>query len=253
MKNKIGWCNLTWNPVWGCNNHCEYCYARGIAKRFAEFIAEYEIDEIYGGSIDGNSLISFYNEKKENIEDFIPTFLHSQFKKKFPKKPQRIFIGSMSEIYYWKPEWIERVIEKIMEYPQHIFQFLTKFPNIYTKWEFPRNCWLGVTITKRYDFDNGTYDFIFPNNSENNRNNIKYISFEPLLSEILDLEILKYIDWVIIGAETGNRKGKIIPKEEWIIEICNYCREEGIPIYLKDSIYKLYPDWPVTKEFPVEV
>jgi len=33
--NKIGWCDLTFNPVWGCLNHCEYCYARKIAKRFA--------------------------------------------------------------------------------------------------------------------------------------------------------------------------------------------------------------------------
>ena len=27
---------------------------------------------------------------------------------------------------------------------------------------------------------------------------------------------LHCFDWVIIGAETGNRKGKVVPKKEWI-------------------------------------
>ena len=33
-KTKIDWCDATWNPVTGCLHGCEYCYARGIAKRF---------------------------------------------------------------------------------------------------------------------------------------------------------------------------------------------------------------------------
>ena len=246
MKNKIGWCNLTWNPVWGCNNHCEYCYARGIAKRFSEFIAEYEIDEIYGGSIDGNSLISFYNEKKENIEDFIPTFLHSQFKKKFPKKPQRIFIGSMSEIYYWKTEWRVKVMEKIKQYPQHIFQFLTKFRVVYNAWSFPKNCWLGITATREDDLKLGL-PFLMVTDKR-----IQFLSIEPILEKInpkLFDEIIR-IDWVIIGAETGNRKGKVIPKREWIEDIADYCQTNNIPVYLKDSVNKLFPDIMAYKQFP---
>ena len=34
-KTKIDWCDSTWNPVTGCLHGCEYCYARGIAKRFS--------------------------------------------------------------------------------------------------------------------------------------------------------------------------------------------------------------------------
>ena len=34
MPHKIGWCDDTINPAWGCKNHCKYCYARDIANRF---------------------------------------------------------------------------------------------------------------------------------------------------------------------------------------------------------------------------
>ena len=36
MKNtKIEWCDMTWNPVTGCQHGCKYCYARRIADRFS--------------------------------------------------------------------------------------------------------------------------------------------------------------------------------------------------------------------------
>ena len=33
-KTKIPWCDATINFVSGCLHNCEYCYARGIARRF---------------------------------------------------------------------------------------------------------------------------------------------------------------------------------------------------------------------------
>ena len=245
MTNKIGWCDMTWNPVWGCRNHCEYCYARRIAKRFAGVIAEKEIDEIYGGSIDSNSLIAFYDEKKEDIKNFKPTFLHSQFNKKFPKKPQRIFVGSMSEIYYWDEVWVEKVIEKIKQYPQHTFQFLTKYPEeVYANWVWPKNCWLGITVTKETDMYKTDWHYLYGNNNY-------FISFEPLLEEI-NLHFLnpKIIDWVIIGAETGNRKEKVIPNLDWVLEIVRYCEHHKIPVYIKDNLTKYYAECRGYKQFP---
>ena len=238
---------MTFNPVWGCLNKCEYCYARKIAKRFAGDIAEMEIDNIYGGGIDGNSLNDFYEEKKEDIKNFKPTFLHSQFNKKFPKKPQRIFVGSMSEIAHWEKGWMEKVLRKIKKYPQHTFIFLTKFPKVYYGEIFPENCWLGVTITKESDFEKNDewWGWFF------NEANITFLSFEPLLKPI-PIEWIGYsnIDWVIIGAETGNRKDKVIPKKEWIEDIVNYCNIRNIFIYLKDSLKEIYPV--EIKEFPKE-
>jgi len=47
---------------------------------------------------------------------------------------------------------------------------------------------------------------------------------------------------VILGAETGNRKGKIVPKRGWIENIVNYCKCNNIPVYLKDSLKNIYPE-----------
>jgi len=183
------------------------------------------------------------------LKDFKPTFLNAQFEKKFPKKPQRIFVGSMSEIFYWNEEWIEMVIEKVKQYPQHTFQFLTKFSEVYSRYEFPRNCWLGLTIIKTPEYpEPDRWNFL--EFKRNNFNNLKFVCFEPLLEDIglsyyLDLTA---INWVIIGAETGNRKGKIIPREEWIENIIYNCKVYHIPIYLKDSLKEIYPV--ERKEFP---
>lgn len=122
-KHKIGWCDVTWNSVWGCKNHCEYCYARKIAKRFADKIALKEFKHyLFHSDID---ILQDWDDVRQigegefanRLRHFKPTFLHSQFNKKLPKKPQKIFVGSMSEIADWKVEWVEMVLKKIKQYP----------------------------------------------------------------------------------------------------------------------------------------
>ena len=244
MKNKIGWCNMTWNPVWGCLNNCEYCYARKIAKRFRLTMAIKEtVYRVEKGQVKSSELLIEGDKVRDNLGNFNPIFLYSQFNKEFPKKPQRIFVGSMSEIYYWEKRWIRDTLNKILEYPQHTFQFLTKFPDIYSQWYFHPNCWIGITITKEENFIKGIpYDFICSNN-------ITFLSIEPILEKI-DPNLLNElnINWVIIGAETGNRKGRVIPKKEWIEDIVSYCRDKDIPVYLKYSLKEIYPE--EIKEFP---
>lgn len=212
--NKIGWCSETYNPVIGCKNNCSYCYARKINQRF-KFIKDWNNPE--------------WKEKS--------------FNKKFPKKPQRIFVGSMSEIYYWQEEWVEKVIEKVKQYPRHTFMFLTKYPQVYLDWEWPKNCWLGVTVTTNIDAE---YLSMYCEMGAV-KGNIYFYSIEPLLDEI-NPEFLKGTDWVIIGAETGKRKGKVIPKKEWIESIVKFCQDNDIPVYLKDSLKDIYPV--EIKEFP---
>lgn len=236
MVNKIGWCDMTFNPVWGCLNHCEYCYARRIAHRFAEQINIREIRYKAKNIIDENN---YPIQEYIKLSNFKPTFLYSQFAKEFPKKPQRIFVGSMSEIYYWDKLWIQNVINKIKEYPQHTFQFLTKFPDTYLKYVFPKNCWLGMTITKEKDIDK---NWVYIADKDTNC----FFSIEPFLDRI-NPESLECIDWVIIGFQTNPFK-KIEKKA--ITDIIEFTRKNNIPLFLKNSIYKGYPDLPIIKEFP---
>ncbi|WP_434510132.1 DUF5131 family protein [Desulfitobacterium sp. AusDCA] len=61
------------------------------------------------------------------------------------------------------------------------------------------------------------------------------------------------IDWVIIGAETGRRKGKISPKKEWVHDIVRQCRDDaGIPVFMKDSLRELMGK-EFVQEFPPEL
>lgn len=242
MKNKIGWCTMTFNPCWGCLNHCEYCYARAIAKRFWKQRYEEEFQYYIKKHPDW----VWTGDHLSGLKDFRPMWLESKFNKKLPKSPQRIFVGSMSEIYYWEEEWIERVIEKVKQYPQHTFIFLTKYMEVYAKWIWPKNCILGVTITKGEDFKNIRGDYYFYNGK-----NKTLFCFEPLLGPISpDYLAHTNINWVILGAESGNRKGKIVPKRKWFEEIV-YCQGiNKIPVYVKDNLTKYYPEYKGHKQFP---
>jgi protein gp37 len=241
---------MTWNPVVGCKNHCSYCYARKIAKRFAKVWAMAEYDP-HSYSIPSDDKIDRAVEGLSNdLKKFISTFLYRQYHKKLPKKPQRIFVGSMSEIYYWEEKWMSMVLDRIKLYPQHTFQFLTRHPEIYTKYIFPKNCWLGVTIVNNDEL----YKMDFTS-----LNRIKFINIEPILEKI-DARYIEYINtgkffsmvyqkinWVIVGFQTNPFK-KI--EKEAITDIIEITRKNSIPLFLKDSIYKGYPDLPIIKEFP---
>lgn len=214
-KTKIDWCDYTWNPVWGCLNPCPYCYARKLAKRFGD-------------------------------PTFKPTWKQKNFDKSFPKKPSRIFIGSMSDVAFWEDEWLTKVLLKIMEHPEHTFLMLTKNPTCYSRFDglAPVNLWLGTTITNQsmlYRFGDLIFDTTW------DETNKIFFSFEPLLERMVSVISP---DWMIIGAETGNRKGKVIPKREWIAEIVDYCRANLIPVFLKDSLREIW-DKELIREFPL--
>ena len=64
-----------------------------------------------------------------------------------------------------------------------------------------------------------------------------FLSVEPLLDEI---ELTAYPDWLIIGAETGNRKGRVIPRQVWIDNIVDDCEITGMPVWMKDNLKDIY-------------
>ena len=221
-KTKIEWCDTVWNPVWGCLNSCSYCYARKIAKRFAENIENKEREYCLKNNIR-------YSDISKDLEEFKPVFLESNFSKKLPKKPSRIFVNSMSDIAFWDRDWMLRVFGIIEENPQHQFLFLTKEPEIYRKFGFAKNCLLGVTVNKQKDVER-IKSLRFKKYIDGN--NI-FVSFEPLLENLyLDL---KDVDWIIIGGMTG--KKPFYPPEEWINNIRCYANKHAIPIFLKDNLF----------------
>jgi len=251
-KTKIETCDYTWNPCYGCLNSCKYCYAKKFAKRFAKSISTNEAFYLLrNGMINQDDLkviLGIGKKIETKIKDFEPIFLESNFNKKFPQKTQKIFVGSMSEIRFWREEWLLKIFKKIEKYLQHNFQFLTKYPYIYHQYKFPSGSWLGFTANNMKDLANGILHIEKVRTTNLSRKYLYYICIEPILEEINPLGIL-LVDWIILGAETGKRKGKIIPKKEWIENIVDYCRRDKISVYLKDSLKNIYPE--KIREFPV--
>jgi protein gp37 len=85
---------------------------------------------------------------------------------------------------------------------------------------------------------------------------IRYLSVEPILDEMHFNSVwnygshLSYVEWVIIGAETGNRKDKVTPKKRWIENIVHGCKRKNIPVFMKESLIPIVGEENMLREFP---
>lgn len=244
-KTKIDWADSTWNPVTGCLHGCEYCYARSIAERFGgkqKYANIFEENEPVIGE-DGKALAYPHS--------FIPTLLRYRLNDYIGKKGRNIFVCSMADLFgKWVPDrWIVDVMNSCINNPDNNYLFLTKNPKRYREHYIPRDfatLWFGVTVTRKDEISR-VYEMVSHRN--------KFVSIEPILE---DLELKKgdrffyFVDWVIIGAETGNRKGKIVPGRKWIENIVNACRGERVPVFMKKSLATVWGE-PLIQEFPKEL
>ena len=241
-KTKIDWCDSSWNPVTGCLHGCEYCYARSIANRFGFHAYEPDINERVLLEMPVSA-----SRKVPYLFDFQPTFHKYRLNEYLNKKGRNIFVCSMADLFGdWVPDsWIKEVFEACNKAPQHNYLFLTKNPKRYEKLldrYMPPNMWFGWSQTGPV----GT-DFSFSTHHSVQT----FISIEPLLSPFTEFHI-QGVEWVIIGAETGRRKDKVIPKCEWIEDIVEQCRKADIPVFMKSSLIDVWSD-PLIREFPKQL
>jgi protein gp37 len=110
---------------------------------------------------------------------------------------------------------------------QHQFQVLTKrserLLHLSSKLRWPENVWMGVTVE--------TADYLCRiDHLRQTPAAVKFISFEPLLGRIPDLD-LTGIDWVIVGGESG--PGARLMKQQWAVEIRDKCLNAGTAFFFK--------------------
>lgn len=82
----------------------------------------------------------------------------------------------------------------------------------------------------------------------------KFVSIEPILEDLglIDSPVINYVDWVIIGAETGRRKDKVVPERQWIEDIVNECQTSDIPVFMKSSLTDIWGK-SLIQEFPKDL
>ena len=272
-KTKIDWADSTWNPVTGCLHGCEYCYARRSAERFScegqTLDAPAELQRVWlqdsGADLrkNGCHVLRYPVRLKDNGRicpypfGFAPTF--HRYKLDEPqqwKKPRTIFVCSMADLFgEWVPdEWIIEVLNACREAPQHRYLFLTKNPERYDRLEDAgiitdqdQNFWLGSTVTDECR-DKLHYNFALHT----------FQSCEPMLAPWPPAQEPNqrykgaWPEWVIFGAETGNRKGKVIPEKAWIDNAVQMCRNVGAKVFMKESLREIMGD-DFRQEYPWEV
>lgn len=259
---KIEWCDGTWNPVTGCMQGCSYCYAERIAHRFACGLSISDNDKLH--VLTEPVIYHEWNECDESNKSrrniypfgFEPTYHRYRLKELLEaKKPQNIFVCSMADLFGdWVPDkWIQEILAVCHMAKRNNYLFLTKNPSRYAKvtqpMDYADNMWYGTTITNNKEMDDRlTQLFCFKISS---RSKI-FISLEPLHEEISEkhLDKIRHVDWAIIGAESGNRKGKILPEKDWILRIVDACNRYGVPVFMKDSLIKIVGEQNMIREFP---
>lgn len=228
QKSNIWW-TQQWNPITGCSpasEGCAHCYAATMAKRF-------------------------WGTRK-----FSDIMLHHS-KINFPlhwKKPRRIFVCSMADIYH------ENLSFASIAMPFDVME------NCYRDFEFNGNCghtfivltkrakrqlafmthWLGQFRMMRVK---ANHDHIWKGVTAENQaraneriellaetpSKIRFASFEPLLGPV-NLDRAKGADklsWIVCGAETG--AGARPMELNWAISLMHQARERRIPFFFKSA------------------
>lgn len=213
---KIEWTDITRNITTGCTKisiGCKNCYAEKMHKRL----------QLMG-------LEKYKRPFDEVKEHWDMLYILGQKLEKM-KKPKKIFINSMSDLYH--PEisngFIKKALQVFSENPQHTFQLLTKRTGRLTAFNYPENVWLGVTIEHYPTIDRMTE--LLKTNAR-----IKFISCEPLLGDIYPSWWTEYfktkgINWIIAGGETGPNKR--LCEKEWVMNLKNFSERNNIPFFFK--------------------
>lgn len=209
IRSSIEWTESSWNPSTGCTKvspGCKNCYAERMALRLqAAGSPNYRNGfaiTVHVGTLD----------------------LPSKW-----RKPQTVFVNSMSDLFHEKvPDDFIFAVFKVMNTANwHRYQVLTKrserLERLSSKLSWTSNIWMGVSVE----------DTDYRSRIDNLRNTgaqIKFLSLEPLLGPVHDIN-LEGIDWVIVGGESGPRARPM--NESWVIDICNQCLKMSIPFFFK--------------------
>ena len=233
MSNKTGiqWTDSTWNPWHGCtkiSKGCKYCY--------------------------------MYRDKERYGQD-PTTVLRSKTKFSEPlkwKENKLVFTCSWSDFFIKEADsWRDEAWRIIKSTPHLTYQILTKRPvrvkdNLPSDWgdNGYKNVWLGVSVESQDEISRIHELLKIPSYCY-------FASLEPLLSpiDLISENILctnpklskselswrevttamNYLDWVIVGGESGgNKKYKFRPCElDWIKNIVSQCSQAHTPVFVK--------------------
>ena len=209
----IEWTDATWNPTTGCTKisaGCDNCYAARFAERWK--------------GVEGHPYQFGFDLRIHEKRLSQPSLW---------KKPRRIFVNSMSDLFYKgiPKNFRDDVFDVMEEADQHQYQILTKRSSLMMKYintrykekPCPKHIWLGVSVENSQA--KSRIEHLRKTNCE-----IRFLSLEPLIGP-LGLINLKNIDWVIVGGESGPGARPI--EEKWVLNILKQCEKKKVAFFFK--------------------
>lgn len=240
----INYATKVWNPIEGCfpcSPGCDHCWARKWANRAAKnpvFCSKYDKDE-------GGKHIYLEHNFYDDIKNWDGTL--AEFPRRWDEplrwnKPQRIFVGSRSDIALWRTQALDNIEESIWFTRQyHRWLALTKRPKMLADkvGDRFRYLWLGVTVCNQAEADEKILQLLATPAAG------YWLSVEPMLEEIIvPPGLLRRIGWVVCGGESG--KGARQMEQSWEMSLRKQCRSAGVPYWLKQ-----FGDWYTRAEMAV--
>lgn len=169
------------------------------------------------------------------------------------KKPCRIFVNSMSDLFHEDvpDEFLDRVFAVMTQATRHTYQVLTKRPERMQRYvvdwcrrssaRLTPNVWLGVSVEDQQRADE-RIPLLLQTPAA-----VRFLSCEPLLEHVdltavprVDTEHphpahydLADLDWVILGGESG--PGARPFDIEWGRAILRQCKAAGVPAFMKQT------------------
>lgn len=240
-KTKIDWCDITINPVVGCKRGCPYCYARRINDRF-HFVKKWDEPELKP-----LKLATLTN-----------------------RKPVSVFADSMSDPEYWTEGQTAEVIAWMKGSNYNAFILLTKSPKTINAIRARKDArilfdplkqklFLGYSCGSRSLVDKALaecpyagYDSILDEPiGKSVPFRPDFLSVEPLEEDVchsrlggmmaLAVKCQETLKLIIIGAETGNRKGKAVCQKNWVSRLvaeslCSTNLKKNCRVFMKESL-----------------
>ena len=165
----------SWNPFVGCGHDCLYCastFKRQMKRRKRQ-------------------CMDCYN--------FKPHFHPERLGRSLPRTEgdNFIFCSDMGDVAFCKPEWMQRILERIRQLPDRAFLIQSKNPSVFNNYRFPGNVLLGTTLeTNRDDLYRGISKAPLPSQRFEAmlklQHSRKIVTIEPVLD--FDVEIM--VRWV---------------------------------------------------------
>jgi len=234
-RSRISWTDFSGgnlNVTIGCtpvSSGCANCYARRLYERWGKDFSK----------------VTVYPEKLERLRT---QAFPQEGNRRGPGKRPMCFVVDMGDLFHEEvpDDFIWKALAIMSLRNDVVWQIATKRPERMRKvvnfWHnarkelVPDHIWLGVSAEDQQTLDERVKPLLRTSALT------RWVSLEPLLGRVSLNGWLNYLDWIVVGGESGPGHRIMLPR--WVRRIHDDCQRFGVPCYIKQDSY-IYPGKPL--------